>query len=120
VDPARAVQALASLLSNAAKFSPPGSTIEVGAKSDGDAIRVTVRDRGEGIPEEFRARIFGRFAQAETGAGRGGTGLGLHIARELVVQMRGEIGFVSQLGAGSTFWIEFPVVSRAVPAAALC
>jgi len=120
VDPARAVQALANLLSNAAKFSPPGSTIDVGAKSDGDAIRVTVRDRGEGIPEEFRARIFGRFAQAETGAGRGGTGLGLHIARELVVQMRGEIGFVSQLGAGSTFWIEFPVVSRAVPAAALC
>jgi signal transduction histidine kinase len=81
-----------------------------------------VRDRGEGIPEEFRARIFGRFAQAGSRVAhqRAGTGLGLHLARELVEQMRGNIGFVTQVGAGSTFWVEFPIVSRAVPAAALC
>jgi PAS domain S-box-containing protein len=122
VDPGRLLQALTNLLSNAAKFSPPGSEVQVGAELHGDSVRLLVRDRGEGIPEEFRARIFGRFAQAGSRVAhqRAGTGLGLHLARELVEQMRGNIGFVTQVGAGSTFWVEFPIVSRAVPAAALC
>ena len=87
--------------------------IEVGAERRGGSVRIFVRDHGAGIPEEFRDRIFGRFAQAESRAARekGGTGLGLHITRQLVERMNGTIGFVSQVGLGTTFWIEFPCVS---------
>ena len=110
VDTARYGQVLSNLLHNAAKFSPPGSAIEVGAELRGDWVRVYVRDQGEGIPDEFRARIFRKFAHAESD-GRG-TGLGLYLTRQMVEQMRGTIGFVSQVGEGSTFWVEFPRVSR--------
>jgi PAS domain S-box-containing protein len=114
VDTARYGQALSSLLSNAAKFSPAGSRIEVGAELRGDWVRVFVRDQGEGIPDEFRSRIFGKFSQADPLAARqkGGAGLGLYVTRQLVEQMRGSIGFASVPGAGTTFWLEFPRVTR--------
>jgi PAS domain S-box-containing protein len=114
VDTACYSQVLSNLLSNAARFSPPGSPIDVGAELRGDWVRVSVRDRGEGVPEEFRARIFGKFAHADSVSARtkGGAGLGLYITRQLVEQMRGKVGFVSQLGSGSTFWVEFPRMSR--------
>jgi CheY-like chemotaxis protein len=70
-----------------------------------------VTDHGRGIPDAFRDRIFCKFAQADGSASRarGGTGLGLHITRQLVEQMGGSIGFDTQLGQGATFWVEFPV-----------
>ena len=60
-------------------------------------LRVSVRDQGPGIPEEFRARIFEKFSQADSSATRqkGGTGLGLHIARRFIEHMHGRIGFES-------------------------
>jgi PAS domain S-box-containing protein len=114
VDTARFGRVMSNLLSNAARFSPPDSAIEVGAESRGEWVRVYVRDRGEGIPEDFRARIFGKFSQSDSATGRhkGGAGLGLHLARQMVEQMRGTIGFVSEAGSGTTFWVEFPRVSR--------
>ena len=113
VDTARYNQVLSNLLSNAVKFSPPGSPIEVSAGVQGDWVRIYVRDQGEGIPDEFRARIFGKFERDDSLARqKGGAGLGLYITRQLVEQMRGKIGFVSQVGVGSTFWLEFPRVSR--------
>jgi len=114
IDLARYEQVLSNLLSNAVKFSPAGGVIEVGAELRGDWVRMFVRDQGEGIPEEFRARIFGRFSQADPQAARqkGGAGLGLYISRQLVEQMRGSIGFVTKVGAGTTFWVEFPCVTR--------
>jgi PAS domain S-box-containing protein len=110
VDPRRYEQALSHLLSNAVKFSPPGGVVDVGAELRGDWVRIHVRDRGEGIPEEFRARIFGKFSHAATSAGqrKGGAGLGLYLTRQLVEHMRGKVGFSSQVGEGSTFWVEFP------------
>ena len=111
VDAGRFKQAMANLLSNAAKFSPPQGEVEVGAERRGGNVRVFVRDHGAGIPEEFRERIFGRFAQAGGGVHKGGSGLGLHITRQIVERMNGTIGFVSQVGVGTTFWIEFPCVS---------
>jgi PAS domain S-box-containing protein len=114
VDPARYTQALSNLLSNAAKFSPSGSTVHVGAEVRGDWVRVFVRDHGAGIPEEFRTRIFSKFSHAEPmGSGeKGGAGLGLFVTRQLTEQMRGTIGFSSKVGDGTTFWLEFPRVSR--------
>jgi PAS domain S-box-containing protein len=113
VDAERYAQVLSNLLSNAAKFSPAQAEIEVGAELRGNSVRVFVRDHGAGIPEEFRGRIFGKFSQADSSASRqkGGTGLGLHITRQLVERMHGTIGFVSQVGLGTTFWVEFPCVS---------
>jgi PAS domain S-box-containing protein len=110
VDPERLIQVLTNLLSNAAKYSPPGGTVRVWCERRGDALRICVRDDGPGIPEEFRARIFEKFSQADASATRekGGTGLGLHIARRFIEHMHGRIGFESEVGAGSTFWVELP------------
>jgi PAS domain S-box-containing protein len=110
VDADRLMQALSNLLSNAAKFSKPGGIVEASVETRGNKIRINVHDSGSGIPEEFRARIFGKFLQADSSVRRekGGTGLGLHITREIVTHMEGAIDFDSVLGEGTTFWIEFP------------
>lgn len=117
VDEGRFIQVVTNLLSNAAKFSPRGGTVDVSVVVTAERVRVAVRDEGSGIPEEFRPRIFGRFAQADSATTRakGGSGLGLHICRQLVGLMGGEIDFESTVGAGSTFWVEFPLAVAAVP-----
>jgi signal transduction histidine kinase len=110
VDAGRLIQVLTNLLSNAAKYSPPGGTVRVWVERRGDVLRVSVRDEGPGIPEEFRPRIFEKFSQADASAARakGGTGLGLHIAQRFIEHMHGRIGFDSEVRAGSTFWVELP------------
>lgn len=112
VDPDRYVQVMFNLLSNAVKYSPRGAAVQVWSERRGDGVRISVRDLGPGIPEEFRARIFEKFSQADASTTRekGGTGLGLHIARRFVEHMQGRIGYDSEVGRGSTFWVEFPVV----------
>jgi PAS domain S-box-containing protein len=111
VDEDRYIQVLSNLLSNAVKFSPPGGLIGVGCQVDGARVRICVADQGPGIPLEFRERIFGKFSQADSSSSRrvGGTGLGLHIARKIVEAMHGSIGFDTEIGRGTTFWIEFPI-----------
>lgn len=112
-DEGRFNQVITNLLSNAAKFSPRDGIVEVDMSVTGDRLRVAVRDHGPGIPDEFRPRIFGRFAQADSATTRakGGSGLGLHICRQLVGLMGGDIDFESAVGAGSTFWVTFPLVA---------
>ena len=109
----RLMQVLANLLSNAAKFSPAGGTVEVSARRQGDGVRVTVSDRGSGVPEEFRGRIFGRFAQADATDSRrkGGTGLGLAIVRMILDRHDGAIGFEDRPGGGSCFHVDLPAAS---------
>jgi PAS domain S-box-containing protein len=109
-DPDRLMQVMANLLSNAAKFSPPGSTINVRASRQGQRIRVEVEDHGSGIPQQFHHRIFEKFAQADGSSSRRfeGTGLGLSITRQLLEAMGGSIGFRSTVGQGTTFHIELP------------
>ncbi len=118
VDSDRIMQVLTNLLSNAAKFAPPHSRVTLGAERRGAELRVTVTDRGPGIPRNFRDRIFQRFAQADssTTRPREGTGLGLSISKAIVEHLGGRIGFESQEGVGTTFFIDLPEAGGAVSA----
>ncbi len=110
-DEDRLIQVLSNLLFNAAKFSPRGSVVTVGAGRHATGwIRTTVRDRGPGIPESFRSRVFQRFAQADAENSRAteGTGLGLAISREIVEQLGGRIGFDAAQDGGTVFWFDLP------------
>ena len=111
VDVNRFLQVIANLLSNAAKFSPPGQVVSVGVLRHAGCWRIEVRDRGSGIPEAFRGRIFQKFAQADSSDTRkkGGTGLGLTITKSIVERMGGQIGFESTPDVLTTFHVELPV-----------
>jgi len=106
----RILQVLYNLLSNAAKFSRPGEQVEVGVREHDKEVEIYVRDHGVGIPEEFRARIFEKFTQADSSDTRhvGGTGLGLSISKTIVERHHGLLGFDSEPGAGTTFYIRLP------------
>jgi PAS domain S-box-containing protein len=109
-DRKRLLQVMTNLLSNAAKFSPEGEVVQISTEEHGAWLRVAVHDRGPGIPEAFRSRIFGRFSQADSTTSRhkGGTGLGLAICKRLIEMMQGRIGFQDRDGGGTTFWFELP------------
>jgi len=112
-DSDRLTQVMTNLLSNAMKFSPPDETVEVHVFRAGLGVRVEVRDRGHGIPDEFRKRIFQKFSQADSSDTRqaAGTGLGLNISRAIVERLGGQIGFESEAGAGTTFFFELPLTA---------
>lgn len=115
VDPSRFNQAIVNLLSNAAKFSPPGKPVRIDfALSGSDQVTIAVSDEGPGIPEAFRSKIFQRFAQADSSATRakGGSGLGLNITKSIIEAFDGIISFESEEGKGTTFMITLPVCSR--------
>jgi PAS domain S-box-containing protein len=114
-DRKRLMQVMTNLLSNAAKFSPPNGAVDVNVSMRDAIVRVEVSDRGAGIPEAFRPKIFGRFAQADSADSRikGGTGLGLAISKRLIEMMQGRIGFEDRPGGGTTFFFELPVLSSA-------
>jgi signal transduction histidine kinase len=109
-DPDRLMQVLTNLLSNAAKFSPPGQSVRVAGARGSSAIRVTISDCGPGIPEEFKDRIFEKFAQADASTTRekGGTGLGLSISKAIVERLGGTIGFEARPEGGTDFHFELP------------
>lgn len=100
---------LTNLLSNALKFSPPGSTVTVGVESEPHGVRFWVEDQGQGIPAEFVETIFEPFAQVK--GTKGGTGLGLTFCRLAVRAQGGRIGVKSRVGEGSTFWFTLPMHS---------
>lgn len=106
----RIQQVLSNLISNAVKFSPEGSTVDIAVTASGDHWRVSVRDRGRGIPEAFRSQIFQRFSQADSSDARekGGTGLGLSISRAIVDKHNGKIGFRAAEAGGTEFFFLLP------------
>ncbi|MBD2461652.1 PAS domain-containing protein [Oscillatoria sp. FACHB-1407] len=106
----RLAQVLTNLLSNAAKFSPPNSTVDIAIHRYPGTIRVAVTDYGCGIPFEFHSRIFQKFAQADASDSRqkGGTGLGLSISKAIIEKLGGQIGFQTKLGVGTTFYFDLP------------
>ena len=111
-DPDRLAQVLVNLLSNALKFSPDRGSVDVSVIGCGRRARVTVRDHGTGIPEEFRSRIFQRFAQADSSDTRknAGTGLGLSITKAIVERLGGTIGFEDADGGGARFFFDLPAL----------
>jgi len=109
-DPDRLLQVVTNLLSNAIKFSPTDGEVAVAIEKGPDAVRLTVRDHGPGIPVDFKPLIFEKFAQADAGVARqkGGTGLGLSIVKQIVERLGGEVGFADAPGGGAIFHVQLP------------
>lgn len=110
VDTQRLHQILANFISNAAKFSPLNSQVEIAVYPVEHSVRIAVRDYGSGISDDLKPRLFTRFSQGDGSDSRkkGGTGLGLAISKELATAMSASVGFSSQNGQGSTFYIDLP------------
>lgn len=114
-DPHRLAQVLKNLLSNAGKYSPPGTPIDVTLGLTGDRTRavVAVRDQGPGVPPAERDRLFQKFARLTTAGGTRGSGLGLYICRQILRDHDGDLYADWPAGGGSLFSFELPVASAA-------
>lgn len=109
-DENRLMQAFSNLMSNAAKFSPSGTNVEISVARFEGRIRFSVKDFGCGVPEAFREQIFDRFTRADQSNTRtaGGAGLGLNITASIIKEHGGRIGFETEVDAGSTFYFDLP------------
>lgn len=110
----RLMQVMANLLSNAAKFSPRGSKVEINiARYRDNSLRISVSDHGPGVSEAFQSCMFEKFTQADSSDTRqkGGTGLGLNISKLIVEKHGGNIGYVGGEGIGATFYFDLPEIS---------
>jgi two-component system phosphate regulon sensor histidine kinase PhoR len=106
-------QVVSNLVDNALKYSPGGGRVELRLDDGSERVRISVHDQGLGIPVSEQDRIFDKFYRldADMSRGVGGSGLGLHIARELLEQMGGSISVESVPGSGSTFTVTLPRVA---------
>jgi signal transduction histidine kinase len=111
VDPDRFQIVVRNLLSNAAKYSPSGSDIDVEVRRDGTTASVSVTDHGVGIAKEDQPHLFTRFGRIESAVHVQGTGLGLWLSREIARMHEGDLTVRSSLGLGSTFTFSVPVSS---------
>lgn len=109
-DRERVSQILGNFLSNACKYTKPGGKIKIRYEVEGDGVKISVIDTGIGISKEKFDHMFKRFEKLDTFAQ--GTGLGLSICRMLSEKMNGRVGFESEEGKGSTFWVWLPGVKR--------
>ncbi|HEX3551078.1 MAG TPA: ATP-binding protein, partial [Candidatus Elarobacter sp.] len=109
-DAARLRQVVENLVGNAIKYSPCGEPVEVSLRPRQNGVELTVRDRGIGIPEKERSKLFGRFARASNARalGIGGTGFGLYLAKTIIDLHGGTIDVESVDGQGSTFRVYLP------------
>ena len=112
VDAERLRQALINLIGNAVKFSPDGGTIQLRAAAEDGSVVISLRDEGIGMSPETLDKLFSKFFRANEAATRQiqGTGLGLALVKEIVVEHGGHVRVESEHGKGSTFFIELPLV----------
>ncbi|HUR19145.1 MAG TPA: ATP-binding protein [Acidimicrobiales bacterium] len=108
-DPVRLDQVLTNLVSNALKFSAPGSPLHLGARARRDAMEITVTDRGQGISPGDLDLIFEKFHRGSTASNIPGTGLGLYVSRAIMEAQGGELLVASRLGQGSRFSVVLPL-----------
>jgi two-component system phosphate regulon sensor histidine kinase PhoR len=116
-DPLKLGQVLDNLVSNALKYTPRGSRIELIARMENmDTVEISVRDNGPGIPAEDVPHVFERFYRVDKGRSRekGGTGLGLSIVKHIVQLHGGRVWVESRVGQGTTFYFTLPVHAVAV------
>lgn len=112
VDPDRLIQVLTNLISNAAKFSPPKQDVDIAVQTMDGTVQVAITDKGPGIPENFKSRIFHKFSQADGSntRGQGGTGLGLSISKAIIEKFGGTLNFDSVANVKTSFYFELPRV----------
>jgi len=117
VDKLRFMQVIVNLISNAIKYNKPNGSVAVSIESSGeDKIRVSVKDTGNGIPENQRDKLFVPFERFDPNAELiEGTGIGLAISKHFMEMLKGTIGFESVEGEGSNFFVELPVAQRVSP-----
>ncbi len=119
VDPRQIGHVFSNFVSNAARFSKAGEEIVLSVKPAGKSVRFSVLDHGPGIAKEFQARVFERFFRIPGTEESNGVGLGLAIAKEIVVSHSGSIGLRSTPGEGSEFYFDLPVARKSSKGAAL-
>ncbi len=109
-DSDRLMQVMNNLISNAAKFSPEGNTVEISAVRHGGEIRISVTDHGPGIPKAFQAHLFEKFTQADSSSTRtkGGTGLGMNISQFIVEKHSGKLRYITDENIGTTLYFDLP------------
>ena len=111
-DPERIAQIVGNLLDNAAKYSPPGSPIDVSLTVVGADAQIRVSDRGVGVPDDERDRIFAPFYRTSRTRDIPGTGLGLHVSRRIAEQHLGHLWLESSSAAGSVFVLALPIAEK--------
>lgn len=114
IDKDRLIQVITNLLSNAAKFSYQNEPVNVYIERRKSLIRVSITNKGYGIPEDSFSKIFQSFSQVDSSDARqkGGTGLGLNISKSIIEKMGGSIGFDSELNGHTTFYFELPEMHK--------
>ncbi|MCO5167375.1 MAG: hybrid sensor histidine kinase/response regulator [Planctomycetes bacterium] len=105
-------RALENLLTNALKYSPPGSAVEVAVRQEGDEVELAVEDRGPGIPDPLKDVVFQKFGsvEARSGHARRGHGLGLHLVKLVASAHGGAVSVRDRDGGGTTFSMRLPLV----------
>ena len=118
LDAGLAERAIANLLDNALRHTPPDGSVEVEvARADAGTVAVAVRDTGAGIAPEVLPRVFERFVRADTSRPVGGAGLGLAIVKRIATLHGGTVHAESTLGHGATFTLAFPIAGPPEPLA---
>jgi len=114
IDEKRINQVLLNIIANASKYGPKDAEIFIYAKIKIDSIEINIGDRGKGVPEPYREKIFSGYVLANNDEGRTprGTGLGLSVSQTIIKAHGGRMGVRDRPGGGSEFWFTIPIIGE--------